>query len=111
MCLRSLKTPRRINLRWPDRLHSNLARRRSKLIGRGGTLALQHQPTLFLQKLCLLSAQFLAFVTILDSSKVLSCRENETTGENETANKQERQTQERAYVSLAMHRVVSLVRG
>jgi hypothetical protein len=111
MCLRSLKIPRRINLHRPDRLHSNLARRRPKVIGRRGTLALQHQPTLFFQKLCLLAAQFLAFVTVLNRSKVLSRRKNETAGENETANKQERQTQESAHVSLAVYRVVSLVRG
>jgi hypothetical protein len=111
MCLRSLKIPRRINLRRPDRLHSNLARRRPKLTGRGGTFALQHQSTLFLQKLCLLAAQLLAFVTILNRSKVLSRRENEPAGENETTNKQERQTQKSAHVSLAVHCVVSLVRG
>jgi hypothetical protein len=111
MCLRSLKIPRRINLRRPDRLHSNPARRRPKLIGRRGTLALQRQPALFLQKLCLLATQFLAFVTVLHRSKVLSRRENKTAGENETANKQERQTQKSAHVSLAMYRVVSLVRG
>jgi hypothetical protein len=111
MCLRSLKVLRRINLRRLDWLHPNLARRRPKLTGRGGTLALQHQPTLLLQKLCLLTAQFLTFVTVLDRSKMLSRRKNETTGKNETANKQERQTQESAHISLAVHRVVSLVRG
>jgi hypothetical protein len=111
MCLRSLKIPRRINLRRPERLHPDLAGRRPKLIVRGGTLALQPQPTLFLQKLCPLTAQFLAFVTVLNRSKVLSRRENETAGENETANKQERQTQKSTHVSLAVHRVVPLVRG
>jgi hypothetical protein len=111
MCLRSLKILRRVNLRRPYWLHPNLTRCRPKLIGRRSTLALQHQPTLFLQKLCLLAAQFLTFVTALNRSKVLPRRENETAGENKPANKQERQTQKSTHVSLAVHRVVPLVRG
>jgi hypothetical protein len=111
MCLRPLKISRRINLRRTNRLHSDFPRCRSKMIGCGGTLALQHQPTLLLKKLSLLTAQLLAFVTVLNRSKVLSRSKNETASQNKPTNKQERQTQKSAHISLAMHRVVSLVRG
>jgi hypothetical protein len=82
MRLRSLKILRRINLCRLDGLHPKLACLGPKLIGRSGTLALQHQPPLFLQKLCLLAAQFLALVTVLNRSEVLPRSENEPAGED-----------------------------
>ena len=53
---RLFKTPRRVNLRGLDGLHSNLARRRAQMLWRRDTLALQHQSALFLYKLCLFAA-------------------------------------------------------
>jgi hypothetical protein len=81
------------------------------MLGCGGALALQHQPTMLLKKLGLLAAQLLAFVTILNRSKVLTRSENETASQNKTASEQERQTQKSAHVSFAAHHEVSLVQG
>ena len=98
-----LQTARRINLRRLDGLHAELARFRTQVLRGTGLFALQHQTTLLLQKLSLIEAQSLAFVTILHRHKVLPRRVHETARENEPAREKERQTRERTHVSLTMH--------
>ena len=107
----SVRTPGRIYLRGPDGLHPDFARRRAQVLGRRGPLTLQHQTTLLLQKLCLLEAQRLALVTVLDGREVLARGVDETARENQPASEQQRQARERAHVALAMHREVLSVRG
>lgn len=104
-CSRPLfvQIPRWIDLRRLDGLHSQFARLRSQMLGRAGSLALQHQPPLLLQKLRMIEAQGFAFVTILNRNEVLPRRVNETARENKPARQQERQTCERTRIALAMH--------